>query len=40
MRICRKSMVQKKDTGKELKRKYLFQGQSARSKHWFNLDIE
>ena len=40
VRICRKSMVQKKDTGKQPKRKYLFQEQSARSKHWFDLDIE
>ena len=40
MKIGSKSMVKKKDTGKEPKRKYLFQGQSERSKHWFDLDIE
>ena len=33
-------MFQKKDTGKEYNRKYLFQGKSARSKHWFDIDIE
>ena len=33
-------MVQKKDTVREPKIKYLFQGQSARSKNWFNLHIE
>ena len=32
-------MVQKEKPTKTLK-KYLFQGQSARSKHWFDLDME
>ena len=40
MSISSKSMVLKKYTGKEHKREYLFQGKSARSKHWFDLDIE
>ena len=33
-------MVQKKDTEKETKRKYLFQANPEISKHWFDLDIE
>ena len=39
-RIHHKSMVQKKNTKKTPKRKYLFQGHSTRSKHWFEPDIE
>ena len=38
--ICRKIMVDKKDTIKQPIIKYLFQGHSARSKNWFDLDIE
>ena len=40
VRSCRKSVFQKKDSEKKLKIKYLFQGQSARSKHLFDLDIK
>ena len=40
VRIHRKIMVQNKDTGEKPKRKYLFQGKYARSKNWFDLDIE
>ena len=37
--IHRRIIDIKKKT-KKPKRKYLFQGQSAISDHWFNLDIE
>ena len=40
VRIRPKSLVQKKYTREKPKRRYLFQGQSAISKHWFDLDIE
>ena len=40
MRIHRKIMGQKKDTGEQPRRKYLFQGQSEISKHWLDLDME
>ena len=40
VRICRKSMFQKKDISKEPKRKYLFQGWSAILNHCFDIDIE
>ena len=40
VRICRKNMIENKYTGKKTKRKYLFQGQSAKSKYCFDIDIE
>ena len=40
LRIHCKIIVQNKTPGKTPKRKYLFQGKSARSKHWFDIDIE
>ena len=40
VRICCKSMFNKKDTERKPKIKYLFQGNYARWKNWFDPDIE
>ena len=40
VRILAKIMVRNKCTGKEPKRRYLFQGNSTISEHWFDLDID
>ena len=39
MRVRHKIMVRKKDTGKEPKIKYFFQGQSVILEHWLALHI-